>query len=316
MKSSKHPGFTLVELLVVIAIIGILIALLLPAIQAAREAARRAACCNNLKQWADAFQNYESMNLCFPAGVTTGRSCLSGPGCISSDGSIGPSGEYNRKTFVVDLWPFLEMKNLYKRYNKKYCLYAAMNRPLTEEFGAVYFCPSDRRGKWKADSYTIRSRGNYVVSWGFCDFFQTTTTTGKPPRIGAFSQSIQRKVKEFKDGLSQTMFMAEVIQADLDTDFDFRGDFFNNDSGAAQFMTLYTPNSGIDSMACGGATPNLPGPCTMGGPVFVTARSTHRGGVYAAFGDASVHFINNDIDAENWRALSSMAGKDSGDIPD
>jgi prepilin-type N-terminal cleavage/methylation domain-containing protein len=69
----SRAAFTLVELLVVIAIIGILVALLLPAIQAAREAARRASCQNNIKNIAIALQNYHSDNKQFPIGfVSTG----------------------------------------------------------------------------------------------------------------------------------------------------------------------------------------------------------------------------------------------------
>jgi prepilin-type N-terminal cleavage/methylation domain-containing protein/prepilin-type processing-associated H-X9-DG protein len=313
--SPKKAGFTLVELLVVIAIIGILIALLLPAIQASREAARRVSCSNHFKQWTAAMYNYEGTFKYFPAGVITGRSCFSNPGCITSDGSIGPSGEYNRQTFIVALWPFLEMNYFFAQYDQKYCFYSSKNRPITEENSSIYFCPSDRKGKWTADSYTVRSRGNYVVSWGFCDYFQTTTTTGEVPRIGAFGTNHRTKVKEIKDGLSSTIFMSEVIQADGDADFDFRGDFFNNDMGAAQFMTLYTPNSGIDSMACGGGTPNIPGPCQMGGPVFVSARSRHPGGVQAAFGDGSVHFVNSEIDVNVWRGLSSKTGRETVTVP-
>ncbi len=62
-------GFTLIELLVVIAIIAILIALLLPAVQQAREAARRSQCKNNLKQFGIALSNFHDTYNRFPVAM-------------------------------------------------------------------------------------------------------------------------------------------------------------------------------------------------------------------------------------------------------
>jgi len=305
-----RTGFTLVELLVVIAIIGVLVALLLPAVQAAREAARRMTCANHMKQWGLALHSYENMNQVFPSGVITGSNILGQPGFPNlPTGESGPNGEYSRLTFVIALWPFIEQTAIYERYDFDYCFYATRNRPLLTELADIYFCPSDRVGFWKGD-YFVRSRGNYVASWGYCDYYQQRTFSSDPPRVGAFGINRYTRVADVTDGLSSTMFLGEVAQADFDDDYDFRGDFMNNDLGAAQFMTLYTPNSGIDSTACYGQTRDIPGPCRPAALVFVSSRSHHPGGVHTLYGDASVHFTENAIDFEIWRALSSM---DSGE---
>jgi prepilin-type N-terminal cleavage/methylation domain-containing protein/prepilin-type processing-associated H-X9-DG protein len=302
-------GFTLVELLVVVTIIGILIALLLPAVQAAREAARRAQCSNNLKQWGLAMANYESANGYFPYGVFYGSA---GPGSISSDGSCHADGSYFRQTFVIALWPYLEGGNLHEKYDGLYTFYSTHNRLVTNTPMSLYYCPSDRPGGiWKGDEY-LRLRGNYVANWGYCDATQTVATPDgvKAMKIGPFSANRHWQAAAITDGLSHTIFMGEVIQAVADSDFDFRGDFFNDDLGAAQFMTLYTPNSGIDSMAAYGSDPNQPGPSQMGGPVYVSSRSRHPGGVQIAFGDGSAQFIADSIALNVWRSLSSMNADD------
>ena len=276
----------------VIAIIGILIALLLPAVQSAREAGRRITCTSYMKQWGLAMANYENSHGIFPYGTKT-------------DGLYGTQ---HRHSFAVILLPYLEQKSVSDQYNFDVSFCQPENIHWLETQAPVFFCPSDRIGMWTADMYT-RSRGNYVVNWGYCDFSRATERPDgvNYQEIGPFGPGEQTKASDITDGLSNTMFLSEVIQADNDDDMDFRGDFFNDDVGAAQFMTLYTPNSGIDSMICLGKTPDIPAPCQMGGPVYVSARSNHPGGVVAVFGDGSTHFINNEIDITTWRALSTKA---------
>jgi prepilin-type N-terminal cleavage/methylation domain-containing protein/prepilin-type processing-associated H-X9-DG protein len=286
MNEKRRTGFTLVELLVVITIIGILIALLLPAVQAAREAARRTQCANNLKQWSLAMANYESTNSRFPFGTLTSADWWS-----------------QRQTFVPSLWPYLEQANLYGGYNYNYGFWHAENLKLEAVQVPLYFCPSDRPGMSTADIY-VRSRGNYLVNWGFCDFWKSQTGY----RVGPFGQNRQSSVADIRDGLSNTMFMGEVVQAIQDSDYDLHGDFFNDNSGAAQFMSYYTPNSGVDELPYCFSTTE-PAPCHVNATtVYVTARSKHPGGVTIAFGDGSIHFIADPIDSSAWRALSSMAG--------
>jgi prepilin-type N-terminal cleavage/methylation domain-containing protein len=299
----KSKAFTLVELLVVITIIGILIALLLPAVQAAREAARRMQCSNNLKQWCLAMANYENADKVFPYGILRSADNWS-----------------QRQTFAPSLWPYLEQASLTQQYDYRFAFWDTKNLRLEAIQVPVYFCPTDRQGKWMGDTYGPRSRGNYVVNWGYCDFDQTVA---KPDgtnamKIGPFLRNNrQSTAADIRDGLSNTMFMGEVIQSVEDKYFDFRGDFFNDDTGAAQFMTLYTPNSGIDSTVCyeyGMSAPLTipePGPCQLGGPVYVSSRSRHPGGVMTAFGDGSIHFVTNSINTGLWRSLSSMAGDEA-----
>lgn len=96
-----------------------------------------------------------------------------------------------------------------------------------------------------------------------------------------------------------------------DGHWDGRGDFLNNDPGFVnfQFMTVNTPNTGIDVNVC---VTNLPPmPCVAGANKHAAARSFHTGGVHALMGDGTVRFVNSRIDLLTWRALGSMNGRET-----
>ncbi len=254
-KSDSHraAGFTLIELLVVIAIIGILIALLLPAVQAAREAARRAQCTSNVKQWGLAIATYEQANRLLPYGNRTSP----------------------RQSWPPALWPFIEEIAIYAQYDFSIGFPdTASNQNCLFEQVPLYFCPSDRQGLWlKADPY-YRSRGNYVLNWGNGNFQQTAVAGAGTFLTGPFTFNLQFKLRQITDGLSKTMYLSEVIQAINDSDFDFRGDILNNDIACGNYMTVNTPNAGIDYTVCEGVITQLPSPCspTYSGAAYVSAQ--------------------------------------------
>ncbi len=305
----RRHGFTLVELLVVIAIIGILIGLLLPAVQAVRAAARRLQCTNHVKQWGLALHNYHGAHGSF--SYSNSRA-----GGTSNCGAVVT----HRISYPPPLWPFIEQQALYDQYDFNlpfHHLYnqpqGTGNEPLVKIQVPLYFCPADRKGYWvsPADDHN-RSRGNYVLNWGAADFCQNTTTYPNY-RLSPFGPNRTSTIDDFRDGTSNTMMMSEVLQATSDNHFDFRGDILNDDVTCAQFMTLNTPNSGVDSNIC--VDKVKPAPCQLGSNRHAAARSNHAGGVTVAFGDGSVHFISDSIALDIWQAMGSMNGGEVFDVP-
>ena len=127
----QRAGFTLIELLVVIAIIAVLIALLLPAVQAAREAARRAQCLNNLVQIGVAIQNYDSAHEMLP------------PGVIDTTGPITNAAKGYHYSWMVQILPYLEQANTYKKINFKGGVYDPANVTVRAHSISIFMCPSD-----------------------------------------------------------------------------------------------------------------------------------------------------------------------------
>ena len=107
------------------------------------------------------------------------------------------------------------------------------------------FCPSDRWAMWFGDPFT-RSRGSYVVNFSNGSYNNSTVAGAGTFYSGPFYLNQQYQLKKITDGLSGTMFMSEIVIALKDNYYDTRGDMLNDDSGCAEYMTVNTPNAGVD----------------------------------------------------------------------
>jgi prepilin-type N-terminal cleavage/methylation domain-containing protein/prepilin-type processing-associated H-X9-DG protein len=312
-------GFTLVELLVVIAIIGTLIGLLLPAVQAAREAARRSSCVNNLKQWGLAMHSHHDALKTFPYFAQR-----------RNDPEVNTAGGYSaRRTFVVSLWPYIEMADSYSKWNMNANYDSGTpavgggraNRELTKLPNSSYFCPSDKPGaqlRFRAANHGLYTqwgmvRGNYLVNVGPTRYY----VAGRVAPFGMRSASNMSDFIPFRtnlggitDGSSNTLLMAEARFAPADEVDDHRT-LMLSDYGSF-FTAAAPPNSGTDRFAnpwCDGSLdPSMPCQTTGTNPADwqLIARSRHPGGVNAAFCDGAVKFVPDTIEPGVWQELSTM----------
>jgi prepilin-type N-terminal cleavage/methylation domain-containing protein len=319
MFGKKH-GFTLVELLVVIAIIGVLVALLLPAVQNARESARRAQCSNNLRQVGLATTQYaDTYKGAFPVGE---YSCCWG-------------------TWLVALLPYIEQKALFDQYKyfgavqnqagnalsqsdstTRYS--GSQNLPVTRIQIQAYSCPSDSVTASPGIISGITFH-NYVGNHGSTTLARTATfgtmLNGQPNKfkgapfikVDTWSSNPQVvRLNDVLDGLSNTLAFSETVQGHAN---DLRGFAWWN--GGSHFEALLAPNSSqpdvLESASYCVTSDSYNPPCTgatTANPSSIAARSRHPLGVMVALCDGSVRFVQNSINLDIWRGLSTNAGRE------
>ncbi len=282
----KNHAFTLVELLVVIAIIGVLIALLLPAVQQAREAARRMQCTNNEKQLILAMHNYESSFKLFP----TGR--------LGCDGACDPQNGPGTGGFVL-LLPFLEENNLYELfapYGPNNAFPGNLPSSTLSQRPDAFVCPSSTMQAtvnsgskdWATSSYAFVS-GHFGPSQGLGGKVKWDNS-------GMFMYRDSYAIRDAVDGLSNVMFVGEVIDGHL-------SNHINRWTTAARHLdSLRTTENPINTPPGQGITTSPYGEALNG-----AFGSRHPGGGNFAFGDGSVHFIPETTNLTVYKLLSQRA---------
>ncbi|MDR2170244.1 MAG: DUF1559 domain-containing protein [Planctomycetaceae bacterium] len=333
----KFFGFTLVELLVVIAIIGILIALLLPAVQAAREAARRMACSNNQKQYGLALHNYHDAYTVLPKMEEniTWASFAGGNTDLSIHVRVLPFIEQG--AMLASFTPGIPV------YTFLSSMHPDVVAILELQFGMLN-CPSESERKTKLtgtagpDPAGLRNAAgtNYVYCNGTAidEFYAIGNVTITD---GLFSRQTG-SLDHVSDGTSNTLALSETLLAfanDPGTTTDRRAwrrmnyvdaanastpsNYANVDllayaqanppsgSGsrgfpwlssrgtATGFSTYYTPNFGVPGNWVRSAANSN----------YNFSSSNHTNGLNACYADGSVHYINDSITLEIWRALST-----------
>ncbi len=302
MNRFAQPGrfaFTLIELLVVITIIGILIALIVPAVQAAREAARRASCQNKLRQIALAANGFNGDHDRFPPGQCGGKY------------GFGPDSR--SWSWLARILPYLEYQNLFEDGD--------IPRQTLRESGvadrqvALFLCPSDP-SSWegsRADAGNLEGfpvgqtnyKGVSGANWGSDGSQQTNNIGTKWPNPGTngswdglehgdgimWRSDIRRPVgaRHVRDGLSQTFMIGEDLP---ERNTWCSWSYANNAYGTCAIPPNFTYED-----------PNW-------WPNTHSFRSAHPGGLNFAMADGSVHFVQESISLNVYRALATRAGKE------
>jgi len=323
LSARRRPAFTLIELLVVIAIIAILIALLLPAVQQAREAARRTQCKNNLHQLGLALHNYLGSHSVFP------------PAGVSAVPVVTGAQPWSAQAFIL---PFLEGGNVYKKINFSRGYHHADNKALFPPSGIaavrvpVLICPSDLNDKMRQDSADAL---HYPLCYGLnVGEFKVFDPNNNSYGTGAFGTNARLEPRDYTDGMSNTLAMAEVkaftprVHDATDITLTSTGYTFTGGSQSASnghtewvcgraihngFTTTFTPNTRTVPTTTGtladldadASTLREGSSNTAITNAVITSRSYHAGSVNVMLMDGSTRTVSENISLTVWKNLGN-----------
>jgi prepilin-type N-terminal cleavage/methylation domain-containing protein/prepilin-type processing-associated H-X9-DG protein len=325
-----HPrcGFTLIEMLVVIAIIGVLIALLVPAVQKVREAANRIKCQNNMKQIGVALHNYHTLHMVLPSG-----------------------GEL-RTNFVTLGWtvfilPYVEQDPLYRQFDltlawndtSTSAAHPVSNKELARNAPALYYCPSANitrpvpiasgppASEMLSDG-TFPATGHY---YGVCGplgdqpsgipypAYTHTPGAGQSSRSGTLFPNSTVLLEWITDGTSNTIVVGELsydkakagysLNAGRDTGYRTwtRGANGTSSPDARDSGMCKTVVFAINAMHIASNNGN--------GINHMSFGSNHPFGCNFLFGDGSVRFIDESLNINVLRYLSSRESGETFELP-
>jgi prepilin-type N-terminal cleavage/methylation domain-containing protein/prepilin-type processing-associated H-X9-DG protein len=333
-------GFTLVELLVVIAIIGILVALLLPAVQAAREASRRIQCTNTLKQISLAAHGYHDVAGTFPPGYLSGWSFTT------------PQPRKRGISLFVFLLPYMEMGNLYDRwdFNDPDLAFVGDTQSLAAH-GPNLLCPSELErenpldyGSQHIQGIQMPPRHIKVTSYGGNGGTRSyhpdsgfLMTDGVFFMAGPDSSPRRNqppvRLADIKDGASNTLLFGERDRTDpnydtfADQGWDWLFRFYGNWCGASRLVLAHVTLSSYPPINYrlpfsfaqrAGAVP--PADSAAAFKYYIDLRvcaygSNHPQGANLALADGSVRFFSEHLELAILRALSTRRGEEAVGAP-
>ena len=320
-KHNRRQGFTLIELLVVIAIIAILIGLLLPAVQKVRSAAQRMSCSNQLKQIALALHEYHDARNTLP------------PGSILGDGKTNNCKATGRRApWTVLILPYIEQQNLFKQCDLSAEFVSSNNESPTSGGNravfntslATYHCPSfpSRSGN--------NNHSNYYGVMGGGASALGTCQSSNVGRIfydnGMLYQNSFTKLGDgIPDGSSNTFMVGETKYQLLDggrPDNHYLGWASTIRGGgssvtgvlAAAQLPINVFDGDGDKFDTTFATAGSPPPQGQGLHQR-TFGSYHGSGCHFAMGDASVHFVSDDISLTTYQLLGQRNDGQTASLP-